>query len=369
MFEIANESYKIDFFLDTNILVDYIQGENLNLVNSLEYLAQCNFVNLHSSHYVEFEFTEVMKRNEFYKVVHGKYPPKGMTNSIGSIWQRIKQVFCKNTSVKNYGHKNWKELGLDYLDYKNEIREIVKEQISKLRNDLHINFDVHVLHEKLVETTCEIVLETKISREDSMVLVSCVHPDPFTYLSYCVILTNDNQYYKAYNSSKEAIDRILKIHHIPQAPYFINTKNVKKVNLYSSNHIDIPHFWNEILLEFIKEKKALEYLGHTIRPSKNSIKNGYIWFDIEDKQKELKDSEGLIFIDENLSVYKVTKDFSYYGHDGECKDLPHLNTHDTKYSIHPKLDAVVISKMQEEGNLIFYDGIFDDYSDSLEFDL
>lgn len=75
------------------------------------------------------------------------------------------------------------------------------------------------------------------------------------------------------------------------------------------------------------------------------------------------------FIDENLSVYKVTKDFSYYGHDGECKDLPHLNTHDTKYSIHPKLDAVVISKMQEEGNLIFYDGIFDDNPDSLEFDL
>lgn len=95
MFEIANESYKIDFFLDTNILVDYIQGENLNLVNSLEYLAQCNFVNLHSSHYVEFEFTEVMKRNEFYKVVHGKYPPKGMTNSIANIWQRIKQIFAR----------------------------------------------------------------------------------------------------------------------------------------------------------------------------------------------------------------------------------------------------------------------------------
>ena len=40
MFEIADETYKIDFFLDTNILVDYIQGENQNLVNSLEYLAQ-----------------------------------------------------------------------------------------------------------------------------------------------------------------------------------------------------------------------------------------------------------------------------------------------------------------------------------------
>lgn len=369
MFEIANESYKIDFFLDTNILVDYIQGGNQNLVNSLEYLAQCDFVNLHSSHYVEFEFTEVMKRNEFYKVVHGKYPPKDVANSIGNIWQRFTHLFCKQTSVKHYGHKNWKDSGSDYLDHKNEIGKKVKEQISKLRNDLHINFDDHVLHEKLVETTCEIVLETKISREDSMVLVSCVHPDPDTYLSYCVILTNDNQYYKAYNSSKEAIDKIFKIHHIPQAPNFINAKNVKKENLYSSDQIDIPHFWNEILFEFIKEKKAQEYLGHTIHPSKNSIKAGYIWFDIEDKQKELKDSEGLILIDKDLSVYKVIKDFNYYGQNGECKVLPHLNTHDTEYSIRPKLDAITISKMQEEGNLIFYDNIFEDHPDSIEFDL
>lgn len=369
MFEIADTSYKIDFFLDTNILVDYIQGENLNLVNSLEYLARCKFVNLHSSHYVEFEFTEVMKRKEFYKIVHGEYPPKETTNSNANIWQRFKHLFCKNISVKHYGHKNWKDSGYDYLEYKDKVGQIVKEQISKLRNDLHINFDDHVLHEKLVETTCEIVLETKISREDSMVLVSCVHPEPDKFLSYCVILTNDNQYFKAYNSSKKTIDEIFEKHQIPQAPNFINAKDIKRENLYSQNAIDITHFWNGILLEFIKEKKALEYLGHTIPPSKNSIANGDVWFDIEYKEKEIKDSEGLIFIDRDLAVYKVTKDFNYFGQNGECKTLPHHNQNDTTYSMRPKLNSVVISKMQEKGILIFYDNIVEDSTDTIEFDL
>lgn len=369
MFEIADETYKIDFFLDTNILVDYIQGENQNLVNSLEYLSHCNFVRLHSSHYVEFEFTEVMKRNEFYKLVHGEYPSKEQTNETNSIWGYVKRLFCRKTSLRNYGHKNWKDERTDYLDHKVEIGKKVKDEIDKLKNDLRINFDDHVLHEKLVQTTCEIVLETKISREDSMVLVSCVHPEPNRYLSYCVILTNDNQYYKAYNSSKETIDEIFENHQIPQAPNFINAKNIKRVNLYSPSPINISQFWNKILLEFIKEKKASEYLGHTITPNKKSIANGDIWFDIEHKNKEIKDSEGLIVIDRDLSVYKLIKDFNYFGENGECKILPHLNPKDTRYSMRPKLDTSIISKMQEKGKLIFYDAIFDDHSDSLEFDI
>lgn len=87
---IIDKCFKIDFFLDTNILVDYIQGENKKLVDSLEFLANSDFVTLHSSHYVEFEFTEVRKRNEFFRIAHGKYPPKDFLKEKNSFWNCLK---------------------------------------------------------------------------------------------------------------------------------------------------------------------------------------------------------------------------------------------------------------------------------------
>lgn len=156
---IIDKCFKIDFFLDTNILVDYIQGENKKLVDSLEFLANSDFVTLHSSHYVEFEFTEVRKRNEFFRIAHGKYPPKDFLKEKNSFWNCLKQKFHKVTNAKNYGTKNWKDSGFDYLDYKEDIGNVIKDDIVKLKNQLHIDFDDHVLHEKLVHTACEIVLE------------------------------------------------------------------------------------------------------------------------------------------------------------------------------------------------------------------
>ena len=109
---IVDNKFKVDFFLDTNILVDYVQGENQLLVQSLDYLAKCPFVTLRSSHYVEFEFTEIRKRNEFFKIVRGEYPSK-----------KPEDRKC----VKNYGSKNWKDGEFDYLIYK----DIQVSQVNK----------------------------------------------------------------------------------------------------------------------------------------------------------------------------------------------------------------------------------------------
>ena len=366
---IIDKCFKIDFFLDTNILVDYIQGENKKLVDSLEFLANSDFVTLHSSHYVEFEFTEVRKRNEFFRIAHGKYPPKDFLKEKNSFWNWLKQKFHKVTNAKNYGTKNWKDSGFDYLDYKEDIGKVIKDDIVKLKNQLHIDFDDHVLHEKLVHTACEIVLETKISREDSMVLVSCVLPTPVDYLDFCVILTNDNQYYNAYMNSKKTIDGILDKENIPHIHKFLNTKHIGNVNLYSSESIDIKSFWNEILIKLIKSKNKSSYLGHTIIPNEKSRKRGDVWFDIEDKKKELFNSEGLVFIDKDLTlVLSVSKDFDYW-QNSKCETFPYSNSEDTEYSMHPNIDESMMIKLQEKGILVFYDNIIDPHYTPLNFDL
>ena len=342
--------FKIDFFLDTNILVDYVQGENDLLNVSLDYLASSKFVKLHSSHYVEFEFTEVRKRNEFFKLLHGHYP---------------KKVKADMTAVRSYGHNNWVDDGNDYLTFKTEVQRRVLDDVVDLKNRLHVDFDDYVLHENLVNTTCDIVLQTKISREDSMVLMSCMYPRPEEVLSHCVILTNDQQYSDAYQGAKQDVNAIFAGKGI-SIPCFYNIKSVP-ANQFK-NDGDIRSFWNRLVLDFIKRKKQDIYLGHTVKPSKTCRANGCIKIDIEDGHKKLYDSDGFFFVARDLSdfvnLYKGSA--VYYNDKIECSKLPVVYPNNTMYSIKlPVSENInvilndeklrVMSHLQNNKYLVFYD--------------
>ena len=345
---IVDNIFKVDFFLDTNILVDYVQGENQLLTQSLDYLAKCPFVTLRSSHYVEFEFAEVRKKNEFFKTAHGRYPNKTH----------------EDRSVKNYGTKDWKDGDVDYLTYKDAIQLEVEQNLNLLKNNLNIDFDDHVLHENLVKTTCKIVLQTKISREDSMVLVSCMYPTPKDRLLYCVILTNDKQYNDAYNSSKECVDKILGQDEVC-LPQFFCLKDIPDQKL------NIIAFWNKIICTFIKDKNASDYVGHTVKPSKRSIAEGHIWFDMEVKNRKLYGSDGLVFIPQNLSDYQnlVNSNKYYNNDDGLCSDLPYTVPDDTKFSIKLDIEDIeILQRIQKNRYYVFYDGKHDN-TPSLNFEL
>lgn len=349
---IVDEKFKVDFFLDTNILVDYVQGENQLLVQSLDYLAKCPFVTLRSSHYVEFEFTEVRKKNEFFKIVHGEYPSK-----------KPEDRKC----VKNYGSNDWKDGDFDYLSYKDTIQSCIEQNLNLLKNNLKVDFDDHVLHEKLVKTTCKIVLQTKISREDSMVLVSCMYPKPVEKLLYCVILTNDKQYNDAYKNSEECVDEILG-HDDVYLPQFFCLKDMPVHQL--KNESDIIEFWNKAIASFIKDKNASDYVGHTIKPNAKSITNGHIWFDMEEKHKKLYGSDGLVFISQDLSDYQnLVNCNKYYGNDGFCSELPFTVPDDTKFSIKLEFEDIeILSRIQKNRYYVFYDGKHEN-TPSLNFDL
>ena len=58
----VDDNFKIDIFLDTNNLVDYLNNKRS--------------VRLHSSHYVEYELAEVLKKSFFGHPVLGHYPNK-----------------------------------------------------------------------------------------------------------------------------------------------------------------------------------------------------------------------------------------------------------------------------------------------------
>lgn len=331
---IVEESFKINIYLDTNILVDYVQGTNQVLNQSLEYLAKSKFVILRSSHYVEYELVEVRKKNEFYKCENGVYPDK--------------------YTHYNPQQDNWKINGVDYDIHKESIKQIIKNDLDSIRDNLGVRFDDHVLHQDLLSPTLSICLDSKISREDSMVTVSCVFPNPNERLDFTAIFTNDKQFHTAFYDNSEQIGRILAENGLSTPKFLfakeIQTETARKIDINQDPIQDIPSFWNHVIFSFIKIKQATNYIGHTTKPNKANL----LFVDIEDKHKVLVDSSELVFIDKNLTCCCIiAKDFDYYNNNGAVS-LPHSDETDTVYSIMPTMEQEILEVFQTKGHAVFY---------------
>lgn len=106
----VEEKYRVNVYLDTNILLDYIENVSQSLNDSIEYLANNPFVFLRSSHYVLFELVENRKARLFFE----------RTKNEGDTY--------KKGSLK----RSWNNNGHDYTEYKAEITQQVLKDVSHL---------------------------------------------------------------------------------------------------------------------------------------------------------------------------------------------------------------------------------------------
>lgn len=336
---IVRDRFCIQIYLDTNILVDYVEQNNQLLDASLHFLSACPFVKLRSSHYVKFEFIEVRKRREFYRCVRNRLPSASDKDA--------------------YGH-DWILDGHDYNEYKDQIVHRVNTDLGKIKDNLKIDFNNHILHQNLLEPTKDICLSSKISREDCLVMISCVYPHPSIdeRLDFSVVLSNDQQYKTAYIENQETIDTILHTYGlnlpeflcIKELPY--TTKNVDLNN--TSQKIDIKLLWIHIISQLLILKNKDIFVGYTIKAGKS--REDFIFFDIIDNNKVLLDSEAITFIAYDLSGYiTVMKDFDYWNNSSAIS-LPFSDTTNTQYSLIKKdIDKPDLNILQRKGNLIFYE--------------
>lgn len=336
----VDEQFKINIYLDTNILVDYIESASSVLVESLDFLAQSAFVILRSSHYVEYEMTEVRKKRLFYYKVRNRYPLKG--ESLAEIKQ------------------TWELDGKQYDEFRDEITQTVISEFGMLEEKLGVRFDDHVLHQKLIYPTRDLCLATKVSREDSMVMVSCMYPNQDELLEFGVLLSNDKQYISASMQSEVEINDVFQKYGI-RFPVLLNTKELdngsRSLNLIDNKDFDkekLHSFWTVLLLNLIRKKHQQTYLGHTIKIGKSKRALDLVFIDIEEPNKPLVDSSGLFFVLNDLSgTIEIGKDFDYWDNNSPVS-LPHVNPDDTEYSIKPQINMELLAKIQERGNLVFY---------------
>lgn len=345
--EYIESKFKIPIYLDTNILVDYIDNIYPLLNESISFLQTCPFVELRSSHYVKFEFVEVRKIILFSMKVRGTLPPKEER-------YKIKQT--------------WSLDGHDYSEYQQDIEAQVMSELVTISDNLNIIFDDHVLHEKLIVPTSELVLRTKLSREDSLVLTSSVTPQKDQYLSYVVILTLDRQFSTAACTIKSDI---IDLFSHPQAgvPQIMNGHNLQckgggtTIDLtIKDNHINdrVHGIWKDIILEFVKDKNKNNFAGYTYHYGERGDSAKCVYFEMPPEQKTLIKSSSLCIIPPSLTnqiIISVPEEDFYWNHGKIINVFPCELEHNQVSFMPQDITPEQLEIVRQEKCLVFY---FDD---------
>lgn len=339
---IIEENYRINVYLDTNILFDYVENQFPLLTKSIDFLAQCPFVYLRSSHYVLFEFTENRKIKLFWEKAD---PTK--SEEYGKVKYKIKQ--------------SWKHNNREYTEFREDITKQVEIELEMFRNQLRIDFDEHVLHEGLVYPTNSLCLQTKISKEDCLVMVSCMNPFKDTRLDHCLLLTRDEQYYKAYNENTVESNKVFNDNGLQQ-PMLIRTEELSlggrspQYNLYDNNgKTDIENYWKALISNVLRSIRSVEYVGTTYEHGATEAAKKCLFFKMDGSDKTLKESSGLFFVFNDLTKATILSGPFDFWNNNERVALPHSNPEFPKYSFKTEgLDADLLSKLREKGNLVFY---------------
>lgn len=345
----VNDNFKIDIFLDTNILVDYVLGTKPVLNHSIDYLNNKRSVRLRSSHYVEFELAEVLKICFFGHSVLGHYPDK------------------KEKSDIKFG--NWHTHDLDYTHKMQEVSTIVNEKMAMLDSTFYRLFDDHVLHENLIAPTCNFILQSKVSREDCMVTVSSVFPTNDDRLKYVALLSNDSQLCSAITNNEKTINSVLSQEGL-KTPLILNAKklscNSERMQLNISdnkyNNEVIEKFWDKMILELVKQKNKDAYIGSTYKFGKPNTVSGECIYFILQNTSALNDANSILFFtndaEETISIRLKSKSGNLeFWNGGKPVTLPNSNVNDLRYSFKPlerMLDSDELNKLREPNNLVFY---------------
>lgn len=110
---------------------------------------------------------------------------------------------------------------------------------------------------RLIWTYKNICLVSKISKEDSLVLISAVSPIRNNYNENCILLTNDADFNSWYEQAKDKIDNVFTEKSMPKP----HLKHIKSAQLFdkqfnfTDNKLDITGFEvyaNKCILSLLK---------------------------------------------------------------------------------------------------------------------
>lgn len=341
------EKFTINFFLDTNILVYLIDETHPTLTAFIKSLSETPVVNLYASDYVFSEFIGVRKQENYYQRVIEKSREKGEKVNISEFIRHNRSY-----EINNY----------DYDTLKEDVKKKVDEEIEKVTREFRIEF-LRNTNKHLIGPMKEVCLSTKISKEDSLVLVSSLFKEDEAIITGpVIILTNDGEFSKSANSSKEHIGSVLAVEGLLN-PIVENVTSIGKVfKTQSCQNLmleiaDIDKCVADYLTAGMKSLFGDYYLGDTLMVNFKNAPQHTLGIDV--KAKELNNGLYIVIISKDMDFIYCPRARADFHHGANSIGKVFVPKKDESYVSYAcdKGDIVVdddiFNRLNVEGNLVF----------------
>lgn len=254
------DPFRVRIELDTNVLAYIVDKSYPSLTVLIELIQECPFVyEINISNYVLYEFVGIRKKEHFLRKVLEKNRPQNSTGHVNL------------SSLLKY-KDSYSTPELDYFDAQNEIIESIQLDVETLTDVVGIRAKEDNIHNETFAIAKELYLNSKISKEDSLVLVSSFFQNKILSSDFFCLITNDGGFNTAYNDNKslEKLDNVFNSKSLikPHVEHISNKGNFLGINLkekYDSNNIQTGFF--NLIRELIISKNQDIYLGKTFSNS------------------------------------------------------------------------------------------------------
>lgn len=348
------ENFKVKIAVDTQILAYLVDKTYPSLNFFFELLLDCPFVDVVCSRFVTYEFIGVRKLEHYLRAIHAK------TTATGGV--------MNFNSVLRY-KGGWSAPELKYEDVYLDIKAKVEADLKAINDDYGIEYS-EGWDQSLWLPHQDLVLSSKISKEDSLALLSTLIPDGTKVEKNLIFLTNDDAFYRAFCTDMKmpSVDNVFAAHGItkPQLHKLsdIKMKAGKKIDLLIAGKTkeQIGEFIVEFLLEQIKDQNKELMLG-TVTACPKSMAGKLLCFVLV--AEELKANHFVTIISNKLefifSPEVALKDF-HNVNVGQINNYPYKpdgSVNSENISVELKdgegnfLNAALYTELTKKGNLIF----------------
>ena len=285
-----DNNFRIKIALDTQILAYWIDNTYPNLSLFIEELSKSPFVDIVCSRFAIYEFVGIRKVEHYLRCLIYKPTENG-----------AKPNFTSALKYKN----EFNNPEIPYSKVFPEIKKAVENELKVIDDLLDIDCDTLTFPNELWEPHQDLVLSTRISKEDSLLLMSSIFNDELKKEDYLVLLTNDKQFYDAI---EEESGEIFQKHNLTKPKvYSLKEMNIEgtTINLVSDKKEEeiIKDFTTKFILERIKEKNQKLYIGKVSSCSKN-LQGKLLCFKLE--ANTLKNNLYLSILSKNLEyLYNI----------------------------------------------------------------
>lgn len=347
----VRDRFRVKFYLDTNILAYLCDKNYSGLTYTIDYLKTSEFADLVSSRFVIFEFVGIRKREYYLREV-----AKKMTSATtGAIDMNSLMKYKDDFDAPD----------LKFEDVQAGIKATVMKEVEEISTNFDIEYDKNILHDDLLAPTFDIILDSKLSRHDSLMLVSSIWPDATKKDDFVFLVSNDKAFVQHCTGS--TLDAALASHNLakPKVELLRSMQlNNQRVNLtLPTDDQHLPTYLPAKLKDLMVMKNLQYYLGKTIPPGNGAgFPADAIHFELN-ANALLNNNLYLTIIGRDLDfVYSTKLPVDNFWNRVAIQHYPFQSNQIEPISFRPTIDngngpvpidAAIVTRLRETGNLIF----------------